>query len=506
MKPVFKKNYIITDFGASNGRVSIGRYGNNSFEIENIHRFDNEQVGLNGRYYWDVLELYSELKKGIHYACKQYTDIRSLAIDAWGLDFAFIDSNGRLISNPLSYRDPSKKNDNFRDFFRELSEEEFFKRTGYFATPLAAVFYLNKLVKENDYQLYSAEHILPISDLFNYFLCANTAVEYTTACNMFMVNCSTKKWDERIISQSGFPVKILPGIVDSGISLGNISTDVANELSIKPFSVVTAAGHDTAAAVAALPYHADSFENAFLSTGTWLVLGAETEEPVLDFSAASYAFTNEGGAFGRNFFAKDITGFWIIQKCLDKWEKEEGRKISWKEIDEAVKTAEPFRSIINTQDKVFLDNTENMPGLIVNYCSSRNIEIPSSIAQMSRCIYESMALAVRYYFELLEKYCGKAFKKLCIAGGGVNNSSFCQWLSNSLNIEVQAGPVEASTAGNLIAQLIADKEVADLSEGRQVCKNSFSIQAYYPRDREIWDEKYVSFLALLKKPQVCLDI
>jgi rhamnulokinase len=496
------KNYIIADFGASNGRVSVGNYNpdKGTFNIETVHRFDNSQVLLNGRYYWDILRLFSELKTGIRIAAGKYKKITSIGIDAWGLDFAFIDKNGKIMSNPLTYRDPGKSKRDASKLFKNITEKEFFNLTGCFTTSLAAAFYLEKLASENDWELMNAHKILPLSDLFNYLLSGRFAVEYSRAYNMLLVNCVSKNWENIIIQEAGFPEKILPAIIDSGQKIGNISEKVAKELDIKPFSVASVAGHDTASAVAAFPSVSGKYDYAFLSTGTWLVLGAETEAPVLEFDATRHLFTNEGGALKSNFFAKDISGFWIIQRCVDRWQKEEGAKIPWKEIDALFIKEEPFSSIINTQDEVFLKNSENMPAAIIDYCRDNKIKEPSSKGQFARCIYESLVLCVKHYFNLLQFYCNMRFLRIHITGGGVNNAFFCQWIADALGIEVVAGPVEATTAGNLLMQLKADNEISSIKEGRVICLNSHNIEIYQPINPGIWEQqynKYARFFNLL---------
>jgi len=498
MSEKLEKYYIIADFGASNGRVSVGSYNTDTeiFHIETVHRFGNDQVLLNGRYYWDILRLFSELKTGIGIAAGKYKKITSIGIDTWGLDFAFIDKNGKIMSNPLTYRDPGKSKRDTSKLFKTITEKDFFNLTGCFTTPLAAAFYLEKLASENDWELMNAHKILPLSDLFNYFLTGTPAVEYTRAYNMLLVNCVSKNWEHIIIKEAGFPPGILPDIIDSGKKTGNIEKSIIEELDIKPFPVVSAAGHDTASAVAGIPSVSEKYDFAFLSTGTWLVLGAETEKPVLEYEATRHLFTNEGGALKSNFFARDISGLWIIQKCVERWQKDEGRKITWKEIDALFIKEEPFVSLINTQAPVFLKNNENMPGTILNYCRDNKIKAPSSKGQFARCIYESLVMSVKYYFNLLEFYCNRQFLRIHITGGGVNNAYFCQWIADALGIEVIAGPVEATTAGNLLMQLKADNEIKTITEGREICLNSHRINKYEPIDTSIWEEKYNQYVRL----------
>jgi len=488
------KKYIITDFGASNGRVCIGTYYGNKFEIETLHRFENSQVLLNGRYFWDILKLFSELKNGISAAFNKYGNIRSVAVDTWAFDFGLIDKSGKLISNPLTYRDPEKSSRHPGNLLKTITQEEFYDLTGYFATPLAPAFYFEKLVSEKSYELENTYKFLLLSDLFNYFLTGNLALEYSMACSTLMVNCRTKTWENRIIENSGFSKGILPDIIDPGVKIGNISQELCNEMGIKPFPVAAAVGHDTASAIAGIPSDSKETAPAFLSTGTWLVLGTETDYPIINLNALKHMFTNEGGVFKRNFFARNLTGFWIIQQCVDKWQRLSGSRISWEEIDESYRSERPFLTFINTEDPVFLQNNDDMPQLIRSYCLQNNMPVPQSTGEISRCIYESLVMTVKHYFELLVENYGRKINKLHLTGGGTNNRLFCQWLSNALGVTIIAGPVEASSTGNLLMQLMADNEIKSIEEGRLLSLNSTKLIKYEPSDCDLWGNKYKEYL------------
>ncbi len=489
-----KNNYIVADFGASNGRICVGTYYGGKFEIQTLHRFENSQVLLSGRYFWDILKLFSELKKGISMAFSKYDNIRSVAVDTWGLDFGLIDKSGKLISNPITYRDPDKSCRPVENLFKTITLEEFYELTGYFATPLAPAFYLEKLVSEKSYELENTYKYLPLSNLFNYFLTGNFAIEYSTACGTLLVNCHTKTWEDKIIKNSGFSKSILPDIISPGVKIGNISGEICNELGIKTFSVAAVVGHDSASAIAGIPLCTKDTAPAFLSTGTWLVLGVETDSPIINFGALRHLFTNEGGVLRKNFFARNLTGFWIIQQCVEKWQSSSGSMIPWSEIDGSYEKVQPFLSLINTEDPIFTQNNDDMPEVIRNYCNQNKIPVPQSVGEISRCIYESLVMAVRHYYELLIKYYGRKINKLHLIGGGVNNRLFCQWLANALKIEIMAGPVEASSVGNLLMQIMADGEIKNIKEGRQLSFDSGKLTAYEPSDCDLWENKYKEYV------------
>lgn len=498
MKKYSDKNYIIVDFGASNGRISVGTYDGSKFVIETLRRFENGQVLLNGRYYWDILKLFSELKKGISEAFNKYDNIRSVAVDTWGLDFGLIDKTGKLISNPLTYRDPDKSKRPVEDFFKTITQEEFYELIGYFATPLAPAFYLEKLVSEKSYELENTHKFLPLPDLFNYFLTGNFFIEYSTACGTLLVNCRTKIWEDRMIENSGFSKSILPKIIDSGVKIGNISIELCSEMGIETLCVVSAVGHDTASAIAGIPSDSKETAPAFLSTGTWLVLGIETDWPIINFDAFKRMFTNEGGVLKKNFFARNLTGFWIMQQCVDKWQRLNSGSISWREIDDSYSRIQPFLTLINTEDPVFQQNNDDMPQAIRNYCLQNKMPVPQSVGEISRCIYESLVMSVKHYFKLLVKYHGRQINKLYLTGGGVNNRLFCQLLSNALGIVIVAGPVEASSVGNLLMQLMADNEIKNIEEGRLLSFNSSKLTAYEPTDSDfgLWENKYIEYVSI----------
>jgi rhamnulokinase/L-fuculokinase len=493
------KKYIIVDFGASNGRVSAGHYDGSSFEIETIYRFPNRQVFAAGRYYWDILRLLDELKTGLSLSCRKYSDIVSIAVDTWGLDFGVIDRKGSLISNPVTYRDSSKTGLSPEKLFKKISREDFYNLTGYFVFNMAAVFYLGKLVEENSLEITHGDKMLMMPDLFNYFLCGSKVSEFTIASGSLMINCGTGNWEKIIVESAGIPGHLLPDIVNAGTRVGTLLGDVCRELEIKPLNVVAAVGHDTASAIAATPVVFPDKNWAFLATGTWLVIGIETVKPVLNIKSVDYAIMNEGGVNGRSFFARNLTGFWIIQKCLEKWENEQGGEISWASIDEVYPGSTPFKSIIDTEDPLFAGNHDNMPRVIQDYCKGKKIPVPENMAEICRCIYESLAMSVRYYFDILNKFHGKKIEILHMMGGGVNNRVFCQWISDILKIPVFTGPIEATSYGNMLMQLKAGGEIKNIKEGRELSFNSSQMSFYEPEDTQAWEEEYGKYLSFFNK-------
>ncbi len=499
MRTTKSKKYLIVDLGASNGRIIIGHFLANKFDLEIIHRFDNKPMLVSGIYYWDIAKLFSEIKTGITLSNSKYEKIISMSIDTWGLDFGIISTDGKLISNPVAYRDKSKNERSPYKLLKTINAEEFFNLTGSFINPAAPAFFLEKMVSENSYEFQHAKKILMMPDLFNYLLCGNFTSEYTIASNTLMVNCKTKKYEKKIIENVGISKNLLPEIVNSGTKVGLLSSKICEELDLNPLPVIAAIEHDTASAIAGIPVVSQNRKWAFLSTGTWLILGVETVRPILDFNILNYKFVNEGGVSGKTFFARDITGFWIAQKCLEKWEKDYGTKFTWKDIDKIYPKAKPFKTFIDVDDPIFSQSHNNMPEVMQNYCKKMDLAIPENVSEICRCIYESLVMKVKSLFDVMRKFIKKDIDFLYIFGGGVNNKLFCQWISNLLQIKVITGPVEATSTGNLIMQLKVDNEIKNIKEGRELSFNSNNPSYFEPQDVNIWKEKYSVYLNIFYK-------
>ena len=491
------KNYLVIDFGASNGRVVIGRFDGKRFDIEVIHKFDNRPVFASATLYWDILRLYSELEIGIMVACRKYNKVSSLSLDSWGLDFGLIDANGKLTSNPVHYRDKGKDNTAFDRFFKKISKEDFFSLTGWVPATAAPLFYLYLLRLRKAYELESAKKFLMIPDIFNYFLTGNICNEFTIASNSLMLNWENKSWENKILENIGISRDLFSDIVMPGTKIGNISHNVSSRIEIKTIPVIASASHDTASAVAGIPATIKGKNWAFVSMGTWFVVGIETGSPLINYDIVRYGFTNEGGAEGKSFLAKNVTGLWIVQQCREKWIRDKGRDVSWDEIVNLSNQAEPFNSFINIDEPIFAQTQVDMPKVIFNYCKQKGEIIPQTIEEISRCIYESLAMEIRYYLELIEKLVQKKIELIYLISGGIQNKILCQWISDITGIEVIAGPVEATSVGNLLMQLKAAGEIRNLEEGREISLNSSEVIYYEPRDRDSCEDAYNRYLKVL---------
>lgn len=490
------KNYLIFDFGASNGRAIVAKFDGNKFNLEVTHRFDNIPVYVTGIWYWDILRLFSELKTGIMVSQKAYKEIKSLGIDTWGVDFGFIDKNGHLLSNPHHYRDDARAKAAVA-VHKDFPPEKIFELTGGLVMSIMSIYHFYNLKTNNATELPNAYKFLMMPDLFNYFLTGNCFNEFTDATTTLIYDQKNKKWSDTILNKLGISKDLFPEIIQPGSKVGNIQKSILDELEISNIDVIAPASHDSASAETGIPV-ADSKANwAFVSMGTWLVQGMETQEPVINHEAFKSGYGNEGGCEGRNLFAKNVNGLWIIQQCMEKWRKDKGENILWSEIDKLYPLSKPFDSFINVDDPVFLPPSADMPKVIAKYCVDKKQNIPDGIGSVSRCFYESLVFKVRYNIEQTEKITGKKIELMHLVGGGTNNKLLCQWISNALGVPVVAGPTETTAVGNLLMQLKGTGEIKDVNEGRMVCRNSSSIFVYEPKEKMTWDAAYERYLKIL---------
>jgi len=491
------KNYLIVDFGASNGRVLVGRFDGRRFDIEEIHRFDNRPVYVAGTLYWDVLRLFSELKIGIRKATHQYKEISCLGIDTWGVDCGFIDKNGKLLSNPVHYRD-EKRNTFCQQAYNLLDKREIFDLTGTSVSSILTIFHVYGLKIDSAPEFTDANSLLMMPDLFNYFLTGQVRSEFSSASTTGAFNIRNKTWEDKILNTLDIPSQILGQVVLSGTNVGSIQQGLCRELEISPIPVIAPAGHDTASAVAGVPVIDDSKPWAYLSIGTWCIMGMETDKPVINQTVFDSGYGNEGGVGGGTFLAKNITGLWILQQCRNKWVKESGKDVSWDQIVSLADSPAPFKTLIDVDDPRFGRLQVDMPDVIVQYCKQTKQAVPESIGQIARCIYESLVMKFRFNLEQLETITGRRVETLHLVGGGTKNPLLCRWTADVTGIPVVAGPVEATAVGSLLMQLEGTGQISNLSDGRKIARDSSKIKHHQPKDKCKWDQTYQRYLGLLQ--------
>lgn len=485
-------NLLAFDFGASNGRGIIGKYDGKKIEISDVHRFENIPVTIFDEINWDILRLYNELKIGIQKASLDY-EINSIGIDTWGVDYGLINKKGKLVSNPYHYRD-GRTSKIIEKVFEKIPKEKIYANTGISFEKFNTLF---QLFAHNYFQaeeLANTDKLLFLPDLFGYFLTGEISSEATVSATSQLINIGTQDWDKQIFDALSLPIEIMPKIVNPGTQKGSILKSIANELNVMEVPVINVAGHDTASAVFSVPNNGDNY--AFMSSGTWSLMGVEVEKSIITKETLKQNLTNETCYKGYRL-QKNIMGMWLLQECKRFWENESNRKLSYQELDEACIAAKEFESFIDVDCEAFYA-PDNMPGKIMKYCESTNQPVPATVGEILKCINQSLAMKYRFELENIERVSGKKVNVLNIIGGGSKNIMLNQYTANSINRAVLSGPVEATALGNIAIQLISSGEVNNQREARELIKNSFEIKEYMPKNSSKWDTAYEKYTKIIK--------
>lgn len=493
------KIFLALDYGASNGRAIIGKFDGKKIELEEVYRFDNRPVFANGSLYWDILRLYSELKIGLAAAFKKSTGIVSVGVDTWGCDFALLDRDKNLLSNPIHYRD--KRTSGMRDEMAKIiSEHEIYEKTQAQILEIAALYQLFSLRTRRKQILENARYYLMIGDLLNFYLSGEIVNEYTNASTSIALDQKNKKWEEQILEKLGIPSDIFMDISEPGTVIGKVRQEVCDELQINSVPVALPA-YDTAGEIFAVPVSNTNKTRgwAYLNCGTWAMAGMVLDDPLVNEKGYNEGFGNEGGPFNKYHFLTNMVGMWTIQQCRKKWIEKNGVDITYDEIMEAAINSRDKNIFIDIGDSGFEKEIFDMPGSIRNFCRNTKQEVPESIGDVSRVFYESLALKYASSVKKLEEITGKKIELLHLVGGGSKDKLLCQNISNASGLPVIAGPAETTSMGNLVIQAIAMKEIKDIDEARDVIINSASLITYEPRDSGKWQKKIEKFNALFQK-------
>ena len=486
------RNMIAFDLGASNGRAILGQFDGEKITMRELHRFENNYIEMNGVYYWDTPYLYNQLKQGLlKFRQGGFGELDSFGIDTWGVDYGLLDKNGQLAGVPRSYRLGTQED---IDAVKEkIPADTLYARTGIDTTlTFNTLYQLYRRKRENDPALQIADTMLLTPDLLGYFLTGAKGTEYTSATTTQLYNPTTRDWDWETIRELGLPEHIFTKIDKTGTIRGYLRPELCEELGLNSAAFVAVGGHDTASAVAAIP-GTGSF--AFCSSGTWSLFGAEMDKPDLSPEAAAAKFSNEGTIQGSFRPLNTIIGMWIIQECRRDWLKN-GLDISWDDVVNEARNAEPLRSIINPDSPEFYAGG-NMEKKIQEFCRKTGQPVPETVGQVARCVYESLALKYRHALEGLEKMKGQRIDSLNIVGGPINNKFLDQLIADSLDREVITGPVEGAAIGNLLTQAMALGDIADLNELRQIVRNSETVETWTPNHTQAWEDAYQKLLNLL---------
>ena len=484
-------NVLGIDLGASSGRAMLGTLEGKKLTIREIHRFLNEPVTLCGRFVWDMPRLFHEIKQALLKLSRSGETVDAIGIDTWGVDFGLLDKNGHLLSLPVHYRD-ARTNGIPEKVRAIIPDEELFARTGIAFNSFNTLYQLYAMKEEGDPALESAQDLLFLPDLLAYFLTGKKGTEYTIASTSQLLNPFTRDWDRELMAKLGIPAHIFGEVKLPGTVRGTLLPEIAKECGVAEIPVIAIGGHDTASAVAAVPAQEKDF--AYISSGTWSLLGAEVQEPLCTEGVMKANYTNEGGVDGSIRLLKNIMGLWIIQECKREWDRR-GSETSFGELVELSMQAPAFKAILDVDDACFLAPGD-MPARIQAYCAKSGQPVPEGKGEISRVIYESLALKYRWAIERLEEdMLKKPIEALHIVGGGSKNALLNRFTAEAIKRPVIAGPDEGTIIGNLLVQAQALGAISGIRELREVVENSFPTKTFLPEtDGKAWDEAYQRYL------------
>lgn len=482
------KTCIAVDIGASSGRVIAGIFDGNKISLEEIYRFKNGMTESNGHYYWDLDRLYNEIIDGLKKLHEDNIEAESVGIDTWAIDYILLNSENQKVSPVYAYRD-HRTDDTMEKVFKIIDAKDIYSKTGIQFLQFNTIFQLFEHMKAQKERLSEADTFLMVPDYLHYRLSNQKVVEFTNATTTQLLNIHENDWDEDLIKMVGLDKKIFPKIVQPGTVLGTLTKAVQEKTGLNDLKVIAPATHDTGSAVASVP--ATSKDFAYISSGTWSLMGIESDVPIASEEARKYNFTNEGGVFNTYRVLKNIMGLWLIQEVQRLYDY----KYGFGELVTLAEKEEPFKYLINPNHSRFL-NPANMITQIQDYCEETNQGRPQTPGEIARCIFESLAFQYKEVLLQLREINQNEINKIHIIGGGVQNKFLNQLCANATNCEVHAGPIEATALGNLLMQFIALGEISSLDEARKVILNSFDIEKYSPIHNEDMEEKWNKFKQL----------
>lgn len=480
------KYYVAFDLGATSGRTILGTLTpEGKLTTEEVTRFPNQMLDIDGHLHWNIFSLYDHIIEGLRKVAAMKIKPESIGIDTWGVDVVCINPDGKISAIPYAYRDSTTFGSPARFFESVMTAEELYGRTGIQTLEFNTVFQLNE--HKNEHAFTTADTILFIPDALNFMLTGVKATEYTIASTGQILNPHGRDIDFELIEKIGISRDKFSPVVEPGTVIGRLRKSIAETTGIGEVPVVAIAGHDTASAVAAIPARNKNF--AYLSSGTWSLMGIETEAPVVNEMTLRENITNEGGVFGTIRLLKNITGMWIVEQCLKSWKKQ-GVSYSYPEMVKLAEEAPAFRSMIDPDDSSFVSPAD-MPTAIEEYCRKTGQPVPETHGQFIRTVFESLALKYRFILDIFKKAAEHPIEVLHVIGGGSRNAFLNQLTSNAIGLPVVAGPAEASAIGNIMMQTGSKS----LQELRDIVRDNIETVTYTPADAEIWDEAYGRYRA-----------
>jgi rhamnulokinase len=482
---------LAVDLGAQSGRVSLGRFDGRRLSAVEVHRFANVPVRVHETLYWDVLRLYDGVLSGVAAATADTTEIASVGVDSWGVDFGLLDRAGRLVQNPVHYRDGRTEGAMERAFAR-VPARELYERTGIQLMPINTVFQLSAMAAAHDPALAAAERLLLIPDLLHYWLSGFAACEWTNATTSQCLDPRAQAWAVDLLDRLEIPTHVFPDVIPPASVLGPVRPEVAERTRLGGAIVVAPATHDTGSAVAAVPFLRP--DAAYVSAGTWSLVGLEVAEPTIDDRSFAANLTNEGGVGERFRLLRNVTGLWLLHECRRTWARE-GNDWTFDELVVMADAAAPLRALVDPDDPSFAA-PDGMPARIQAYCTRTGQEPPETPGEIARCVLESIALAHARALARLGDITGAPPPEVHVVGGGARNRLLCQSTADATGLPVLAGPEEATVIGNLVVQALALGELASLDEARSVVRASFPLTLYEPHRDSAWEDAQARFAEL----------
>lgn len=486
--------FLAFDLGATSGRSILATLKDGKLETKELTRFPNLILPINGKSYWNIFGLYESLKAGLVAAAAENVKVDAIGIDTWGVDFVYVGKDGSFLGCPRAYRDPYT--DGMPEaFFKLVSRKEVYELTGIQIMNFNSLYQLFAATREGGSAIEAADKILFMPDALSYMLTGKMVCEYTIASTSQILNPRTKRFDEKLLRTAGVKPSIMPEITNPGVVIGPLTDELAEESGLGKVPVVAVAGHDTGSAIAAIPAENERF--AYLSSGTWSLMGIEVIDPIISEASFEMNFTNEGGVDGTTRFLKNITGMWLLEQCRKEWEKE-GVLYTYPTIVELASASEGFKFLVDPDHPSFA-NPHSMTKAITDYCVVTGQQVPQNHAQFVRCIFDSLALKYRNVLSKLQQVAPFRIEKLHIIGGGAQNKLLNQFTANAIGMPVVAGPSEATAIGNIMMQAKALGAVADLTDMRKVISNSVTPAVFLPQDGTAWEMAYQKFLQIIEK-------
>lgn len=488
-------NFFAVDLGATSGRTILGTFNDGKLDQCELTRFANPIIQMCGHCYWDLFALYSEIIKGLQLVAREGIELCSIGIDTWGCDFVLFGRDGAPLRNPYSYRDPHTQGA-MEEYFKLVPRERVYETTGIQFMEFNSLFQLSTLRRNRDAAMEAAERILFIPDALIYLLTGETTCERTVLSTSQLLNPCTGRIATELLQAIGLEEKNFGRLVESGTVAGTLSAEMQKLTGLGAIPVVSVAEHDTASAVAAVPAKDERF--AYLSCGTWSLLGIETPKPIINAESLRYNLTNEGGIEATTRVLKNICGMWLLEQCRKEWADNPDVPSDVNQLNEDAMQAEPFRSLVNPDAPQFA-NPSHMITAIQDYCSQTQQPVPETYQQVARCIFESLALRYRQVLSMLKSLAPFPIERLHVIGGGSHNTHLMQMAANSIGLPVITGPVEGTALGNICLQAKAAGLVHDRFEMRKLVEASVTTTTFLPQEQDLWNRAYLRFINFTNK-------